>query len=61
MRLRALSLLESMSAQFNSGVPFQPSEVVDGDAPHMPGGCPAQAWSISEFFRVYQLLTDKGR
>ena len=61
VRLRALSLLESMSAQFNSGVPFQPSEVVDGDAPHMPGGCPAQAWSISEFFRVYQLLTDKGR
>ena len=57
VRLRALSLLESMSAHFNAGVPFQPPEVVDGDAPHTPGGCPAQAWSISEFFRVYKLLT----
>ena len=57
VRLRALSLLESMSARFNAGVPFQPPEVVDGDAPHAPGGCPAQAWSVSEFFRVYRLLT----
>ena len=56
VRSRALSLLESMSVHFNSGVPFQPPEVVDGDAPHLPGGCPAQAWSLSEFFRVYKLL-----
>ena len=61
VRLRALSLLESMSAQFNSGVPFQPSEVVDGDAPHVPGGCPAQAWSLSEFFRVYKLLSSNAK
>ena len=61
VRRRALSLLESMSARFNAGVPFQPPEVVDGDAPHAPGGCPAQAWSVSEFFRVYKLLTDDAR
>ena len=61
VRLRALSLLESMSAHFNSGVPFQPPEVVDGDAPHTPGGCPAQAWSLSEFFRVYRILTADGK
>ena len=60
-RLRALSLLESMSLHFNSGVPFQPPEVVNGDMPHTSGGCPAQAWSLSEFFRVYKLLnTDAG-
>ena len=59
VRNRALALLESMSVLFNSGIPFQPPEVVDGDAPHEPGGCPAQAWSVSEFFRVRDLLTGK--
>jgi predicted glycogen debranching enzyme len=28
------------------------SEVFDGDAPHRPGGCPAQAWSVAEILRV---------
>ena len=59
VRERAQALLESMSELFNSGIPFQPPEVVDGDAPHEPGGCPAQAWSVSEFFRVRYLLTGK--
>lgn len=29
------------------------SEVFDGDAPHRPGGCPAQAWSVGELLRVW--------
>ncbi|OGP84750.1 MAG: hypothetical protein A2Y95_03810 [Deltaproteobacteria bacterium RBG_13_65_10] len=28
------------------------SEVFDGDAPHRPGGCISQAWSVSEILRV---------
>jgi predicted glycogen debranching enzyme len=28
------------------------SEIVDGDAPHTPGGCPFQAWSLGEFLRA---------
>jgi predicted glycogen debranching enzyme len=28
------------------------SEVADGDAPHTPGGCPFQAWSLGELIRV---------
>ena len=28
------------------------SEVFDGDAPHRPGGCPAQAWSVAEIMRI---------
>ncbi len=56
VRRRAMSLLESMSVYFCSGVPFQLPEVADGDAPHRPGGCSAQAWSVSEFFRVYEIL-----
>ena len=27
-------------------------EVFDGDAPHRPGGCIAQAWSVAELLRV---------
>jgi glycogen debranching enzyme len=29
------------------------SEVFDGDYPHSPGGCIAQAWSVAEIFRAY--------
>ena len=29
------------------------SEVFDGDPPHRPVGCFAQAWSVSELLRVY--------
>ena len=31
----------------------QISEVFDGDAPHRPGGCIAQAWSVAEVLRTY--------
>jgi predicted glycogen debranching enzyme len=29
------------------------SEVFDGDAPHRPGGCIAQAWSVAEILRAH--------
>jgi len=32
------------------------SEVVDGDAPHTPGGCPFQAWSLGELIRIRSML-----
>jgi predicted glycogen debranching enzyme len=31
------------------------SEVADGDAPHVPGGCPFQAWSLGELIRVRRM------
>ena len=31
----------------------QISEVFDGDPPHHPGGCIAQAWSVAEVLRTY--------
>jgi glycogen debranching enzyme len=33
------------------------SEIFDAEAPHAPRGCPAQAWSVSEVFRVWRSLT----
>lgn len=32
------------------------SEVADGEAPHRPGGCPFQAWSLGEVLRARALL-----
>ena len=34
------------------------AEIFDGDAPHTPRGCPAQAWSVSEFFRIHTILQE---
>jgi len=33
------------------------SEVADGDAPHTPGGCPFQAWSLGELLRAEKLVS----
>jgi predicted glycogen debranching enzyme len=32
------------------------SEIFDGDPPHKPKGCIAQAWSVAELIRAYQLI-----
>jgi len=32
------------------------SEIFDGDYPHTPRGCFAQAWSVAELIRAYQLV-----
>jgi glycogen debranching enzyme len=34
----------------------QISEIFDGDAPHQPRGCIAQAWSVAELIRAYRLV-----
>jgi predicted glycogen debranching enzyme len=37
------------------------SEVADGDPPHLPRGCPFQAWSLAELVRVSKtVLADKN-
>ena len=53
---RALSLLLSGAEYLERTIPGQLSEVADGNAPHAPGGCPAQAWSVTELFRVREIL-----
>lgn len=34
----------------------QVCEIFDGDSPHKPRGCIAQAWSVAELIRAYQLI-----
>jgi predicted glycogen debranching enzyme len=45
-----LSPLESHFAEAGLG---HISEIFEGDAPHRPCGCIAQAWSVAEILRVY--------
>jgi predicted glycogen debranching enzyme len=37
------------------------SEIFDGDAPHLPRGCIAQAWSVAEVLRAKMLVDRVGR
>jgi len=36
-------------------------EIFDGNAPHKPRGCFAQAWSVGEMIRVYLLIHGNGK
>jgi glycogen debranching enzyme len=35
------------------------SEIFDGDPPHAPQGCIAQAWSVGEVLRAYRLIAKR--
>jgi len=58
--LTALSVLASAVETFDEGCVCQISEIADGDAPHAPKGCRAQAWSVSELYRVWDALATEG-
>lgn len=50
----ALEMLEPMKAHLtDNGAIGSISEIFDGDAPHNPRGCYAQAWSVGETLRCY--------
>ena len=51
-------LLDGVRAHlFGQGV-GQVAEIFDGDPPHHPRGCPAQAWSVAEALRVLRTYGD---
>jgi len=53
---RARRVVESLITKFNDHLREaglgQISEIFDGDAPHTPRGCIAQAWSVGEILRI---------
>jgi glycogen debranching enzyme len=57
-RPAALAILNSSLSLINRGCLGQIPEILDGDYPHAPRGCDAQAWGVSELYRVWKLLTD---
>ncbi|MDD2604335.1 MAG: amylo-alpha-1,6-glucosidase [Desulfobacteraceae bacterium] len=48
--------LESSLRLMGAGCLEQVPEILDGDAPHTPRGCDAQAWGMSELLRVWHLF-----
>jgi predicted glycogen debranching enzyme len=57
----ALSLLEPLGTlAYAMGMGTLP-EVADGDPPHAPRGCFAQAWSVAETLRVWHALEARKR
>ena len=53
------SILSGLLHQLTSHGLGSLSEIADGDAPHAPRGCIAQAWSVAEVLRVWPLLTQR--
>lgn len=52
----ARAILGSVDALLDEGCLGHLPEILDGDAPHTQRGCDAQAWSVTEVLRVWQLL-----
>ena len=55
-RTTARTWLQPLAVELNSAGLGQLSEVYDGDLPHRPNGCPAQAWSVSEWRRAAAMV-----
>jgi predicted glycogen debranching enzyme len=54
----ARSFLEPMADHLYSGAVGSLSEVFDGNPPFTPRGCFAQAWTVAEVLRTWQLTLD---
>ena len=55
-RAAALDILAPLAQHLEDAGVGSISEIFDGDAPHAPGGCPFQAWSVGEVLRAYATL-----
>ncbi len=56
----ANALLAPILDHLRSGCAGTLSEIFDGDPPHPPRGCFAQAWTVAEALRVWRLLNASG-
>ena len=55
-RAAALAFLEPLAKSIDSYGLGTLAEIFDGDAPHRPRGCIAQAWTVSEILRAWKEL-----
>ena len=53
------SFIEPMSDRLHDGCVGSISEIFDGDAPFVPRGAFAQAWSVAEVLRAGKLVSDR--
>jgi predicted glycogen debranching enzyme len=59
-RVKAAAWLMPFERHLSEAGLNQVSEIFDGDSPHKPGGCIAQAWSVAELLRVVDQLQQKA-
>jgi glycogen debranching enzyme len=52
-RRRGQTILEGFEPHLEQAGLGSVSEIFDGDRPHAPRGCVAQAWSVGELLRAY--------
>ena len=52
----ALAILGSVDKLLSQGCIGHLPEIMDGNAPHTPRGCDAQAWSLSEVIRAEKAI-----
>lgn len=52
----ALEILQSMESHLMESGIGTCSEIFDGDPPHMPRGCIAQAWTVAEILRAWSII-----
>jgi glycogen debranching enzyme len=56
----AAGMVEGLARHLGTSCLGTISEVMDGDAPHAPGGAAAQAWSVAEVLRVIKVELRRG-
>ena len=56
---RVQEILDGFKSHLDEAGCGQISEIFDADAPHLPRGCPAQAWSIAEVLRLKKMVNDE--
>ncbi|MDQ6675173.1 MAG: amylo-alpha-1,6-glucosidase, partial [Chloroflexota bacterium] len=59
-RQAALALLKPVEHHLRDACLGNVSEILEGDAPHLPVGCVAQAWGVAETLRVWRLLAGES-
>ncbi|HTD32423.1 MAG TPA: amylo-alpha-1,6-glucosidase [Candidatus Elarobacter sp.] len=58
-RERARTFLQPLIDALDANAIGTLPEIADGDPPHAPRGCPAQAWSVGELIAVLQLVGER--
>ncbi len=56
----ALALLKPVVHHLRDACLGSVSEILEGDAPHRPVACVAQAWGVAETLRVWRALAESG-
>lgn len=57
---QAFDLLRPMASHLNMAGMGSLSEIFDGEAPHTPNGCIAQAWTVAEVLRAWTYLEQES-